>query len=85
MIVDLIAERPRLNTEATMYSESYDSEIQLMKTKATLYLEFTAMQKDIEREENKQVHNYLETKHRKIQESIDKYWIEVSQKQKLQY
>ena len=56
MIVDLIAERPRLNTEATMYSESYDSEIQLMKTKATLYLEFTAMQKDIEREENKQVH-----------------------------
>ena len=66
MIVDLIAERPRLNTEATMYSESYDSEIQLMKTKATLYLEFTAMQKDIEREENKQVHDYLETKHRKI-------------------
>ena len=66
MIVDLIAERPRLNTEATMYSESYDSEIQLMRTKATLYMEFTAMQKDIEREENKQVHDYLETKHRKI-------------------
>jgi hypothetical protein len=82
MIVDLIAERPRLNTEATMYSESYDSEILLMKTKASLYTEFAVMQKDVEREENKQVHDYLETKHRKIQESIDKYWIEVAAKQK---
>jgi len=43
MIVDLIAERPRLNTEATMYSESYDSEILLMKTKASLYTEFAVM------------------------------------------
>ncbi len=80
MIVDLIAERPRLNTEATMFSESYDSEIMLMKAKASLYSEFTTMQKDIEKEENRQVHDYLETKHRKIQESIDKYWIEVAHK-----
>jgi len=27
IIVDLIAERPRLNLEATMFSDSYDSEI----------------------------------------------------------
>ena len=43
MIVDLIAERPRLNTEASMYTESYDSEIMLMNAKANLYTEFTTM------------------------------------------
>lgn len=66
MIVDLIAERPRLNTEASMYSESYDSEIMLLKAKANLYSDFITMQKTIEKEENKQVHDYLELKHRKI-------------------
>ena len=43
MIVDLIAERPRLNTEASMYTESYDSEIRLMNAKANLYSEFITM------------------------------------------
>ena len=43
MIVDLIAERPRLNTEASMYSESYDSEIMLLKAKASLYTDFASM------------------------------------------
>ena len=37
MIVDLIAERPRLNLEAAMYSESYDSEIQLLNIKSGLF------------------------------------------------
>lgn len=82
MIVDLIAERPRLNTEASMYSESYDSEILLMKAKASVYTGFVSMQKEIETRENKLVNDYLEIKHRKIQESIDKYWVEVAQKKK---
>ena len=43
MIVDLIAERPRLNLEATMYSESYESEIQLLNTKTSLYSDFLKM------------------------------------------
>lgn len=71
MIVDLIAERPRLNMEATMYSESYESEIQLLQAKASLFSGFLTMQKDLEKEENKAIHDYLELKHRKMQESID--------------
>jgi len=66
MIVDLISERPRLNMEASMYVESYDSEIELLRQKGLLFTEFVSMNKDIELDENKSVLDYVELKHRKI-------------------
>lgn len=48
MIVDLISERPRLNMEASMYVESYDSEIELLRQKGLLFTEFVSMNKDLE-------------------------------------
>ena len=76
MIVDLISERPRLNMEASMYVESYDSEIELLRQKGLLFTEFVSMNKDVELGENQSVINYVELKHRKIQEAVDQYWVE---------
>lgn len=55
MIVDTMAQRPRLNTEASHFIESYKAEIECMTQKAELYKEFMTLQKDIEVEENKSV------------------------------
>ena len=59
-----------------MYVESYDSEIELLRQKGLLFTEFVSMNKDIELDENKSVLDYVELKHRKIQESVDQYWVE---------
>lgn len=49
-----------------MYVESYDSEIELLRQKGLLFTEFVSMNKGIELNENKSVHDYVELKHRKI-------------------
>ena len=53
MIVDLMAQRPRLNTEASMYKDSYVAETDLLKEKLIFFSDFITMQTEIEKEENK--------------------------------
>jgi len=43
IIVDLISERPRLNLEATIFTESYESEIKLLNSKSKVFSEFLNM------------------------------------------
>ena len=54
MIVDVMAQRPRLNMDASMYSDSYDSEIKVLEEKVKFFTTVTELQTDIEKEENKQ-------------------------------
>ena len=37
MIVDIMAQRPRLNMEASFYQDSYDSEIKVLHEKHALF------------------------------------------------
>ena len=37
MIVDAMAVRPRINTEASMYNDSYESETKLMREKEAFF------------------------------------------------
>jgi hypothetical protein len=53
MIVDVMAHRPRLNMDASMYTESYDSETALLRNKRQFYKEFIRMQKKVEEAENR--------------------------------
>lgn len=53
MIADTMALRPRLNMEASLYSDSYDSEINLLQEKQKFFSDLTDLQTDIENEENK--------------------------------
>ena len=52
MIVDAMATRPRINTEASMYSDSYDCEIKLLQEKTKFFSDLIALQSDHEKEEN---------------------------------
>lgn len=52
--------------DASMYCESYLAEIEVLKEKSQLMTEFIDMQKQIELQENKSVHHYIETKIRKL-------------------
>lgn len=53
MIVDLMAQRPRLNTEASLYTDSYEAETKVMKEKLRFFTDFMSMQTEIETVENK--------------------------------
>jgi hypothetical protein len=47
-----MALRPRFNVDASMYTESYLSEIDTLKLRIKFFTEFTEMQKNIDIEEN---------------------------------
>ena len=53
MIVDLMGQRPRLNMEASFYSDSYDCETKLLQEKQKFYHDLIDLQMDVENEENK--------------------------------
>ena len=69
-IIDVMALRPRLNLESTLYKESYESEIEVLKQKRLFFEEFIQLQKDIEKEANLQLKNFQELKKRKVNEMI---------------
>ena len=69
-IVDVMAIRPRIHTDARMYVDSYKIETQVMKEKTLLFQEFMTLQKQIEKEANKDIQNFQELKFRKVTESI---------------
>lgn len=58
MIVDVMAQRPRLNTEASLYKDSYAAETLVLKEKLKFFTDFMQMQTDIEKDENKQAFDF---------------------------
>lgn len=58
MIVDLMSARPRLNMDASLYNDSYESEIKLLDEKFKFFNSFMSMQTDHEQEENKQAYDF---------------------------
>ena len=58
MIVDIMAHRPRLNLEASMYTESYESETNLLTAKRKFFREFVKLQKRTEEGENRCVDQF---------------------------
>lgn len=69
-IIDAMALRPRLNLESTLYRESYENEIEVLKQKRLFFEEFIQLQKDVEKEANLQVKNFQELKKRRVNEMI---------------
>ena len=49
MIVDVMAQRPRINMEASLYTDSYEAEIRLLQEKLRFYEDFISLQTDIEK------------------------------------
>ena len=45
-----MALRPRLNMEATFYTEAYENEIELLENKYAFYTEMIELQKNVEEE-----------------------------------
>ena len=82
MIVDLCVQRPRLNTDASFYCESYMAETEALREREQFFSEFMLMQKQVEREANQNTHGYIETKIRKMQEAVDQYWTLKKQREK---
>ena len=57
-----------------MFTESYQTETQVLLEKASLFKDFIAMQKEIEKNENEQLQHFLELKLRKMQEAQAEFW-----------
>jgi len=70
MIVDTMAVRPRINLEASLYVDSYDAEIKLMREKLKFFSELIELQTSIEKEENKQAFDFQEMKCRRVSEAV---------------
>ena len=58
MIVDAMAQRPRINMEASFYSDSYDSENLLLDEKIRFFNNLIDLQTSHEKEENKSAFDF---------------------------
>ena len=70
MIVDAMAVRPRINTEASMYNDSYESETRLMREKEAFFSDVIGLQTDIEKQENKAAYDFQELKVTRVCEAV---------------
>lgn len=65
-----MAQRPRLNMEASFYSDAYDSEIKVLEEKQRFFSDLIELQTDIEKEENKSQYDFMEMKCRRVSEAV---------------
>ena len=73
-IVDTMALRPRLNMEATFYTESYEGEIELLENKYKFFKELIDLQKTVEEEENLKVFKFQQLKTLRVTEAVREDW-----------
>ena len=66
MIVDTMAHRPRINMEASMYNDSYESETRLMVEKEAFFSDVVRLQTNIEKQENQSAYDFQELKVTKV-------------------
>ena len=74
IIIDIMAKRPRLNTDATHFIDSYKSEIKYLKELREFISELQREQIRREKKIISDINEYLELKYRKINEHIDRKW-----------
>ena len=74
IIVDIMAKRPRLNTEATHFIDSYKQEIEYFTNFRTFLNELTREQIRREKNISGDIHEFLELKYRKVNEHVNRKW-----------
>jgi len=74
IIVDIMAKRPRLNTDATHFIDSYKSEIEYFNNMRTFLNELTREQIMREKTISNDIKEHLELKYRKVNEHINRKW-----------
>ena len=73
-IVDTMGLRPRLNMEATFYTESYESEIEVLENRYSFFKEVIDLQKTVEEEENAKNFRFQQLKMMKVTEAVRDQW-----------
>ena len=73
-IVDTMGLRPRLNMEATFYTESYESEIDVLENRHSFFKEVIDLQKSVEEEENAKNFRFQQLKMMKVTEAVREQW-----------
>lgn len=74
IISDTMAVRPRINTEANYFKDSYDSEKEVILQKFELFSEVLDIQRRTEQEENEHMRRFQELKVRKLQDFLEGKW-----------
>lgn len=74
LIVDIMAERPRLNLDSCSFEDSYQLELEILTKKRELLENVIRFQIASERKENEKICDYLEKSHELINDSIAKKW-----------
>ena len=74
IIVDLMAQRPRMNFLANHFRDSYKAEIDAFEAQTQIVREFINMQMDNEYKINNDIREMLEKTYRLIYEQIDNQW-----------
>jgi len=69
-----MAKRPRLNTDATHFLDSYKSEVNYFNSMKEFIKDITKQQKTTEKRIIDDINEYLELKYMKINEHINKKW-----------
>ena len=82
-IVDIMAQRPRVNTDASLYVDSYEIETKIIKEKTQFFQEFLTLQKEIETEANEDFQRFQELKFRKVTEAVIEEWKMKEQEKKM--
>lgn len=74
IMVNIMAKRPRLNTDATHFIDSYKSEIEYFTNLRTFLSELTQEQIRRENTISNDIKEHLELKYRKVNEHINRKW-----------
>jgi UDP-galactopyranose mutase len=76
-MIDLMAQRPRLDTTAFYFKDSYEAEIQCMNTLTELIKEVSSYLMSNEKRLNKSIKDYLQLTYKVLNEYTNKKWTDV--------
>lgn len=74
IVVDLMAQRPRLNLNATHFKDSYTAETACLRAQHDLLREIIRMQMTNEFQANNQIREYLERTYRLVMDQVEDKW-----------
>ena len=76
-MTDLMAQRPRLDTTAFYFLDSYEAEIKCMDTMTQLVKEISTYLMSNEKKLNKQLKDYLQLTYKILNDYTNKKWTDV--------
>ncbi len=77
IMIDLMAQRPRLDTTSSYFLDSYEAEIKCMNTLTDLFKEITDYLMLNEKRLNKQLKDYLQLTYKILNDYTNKKWTDV--------